>query len=509
MRFLPTTTIDIRDEMGQCPTCGQRFSGDAAFCPFDGVALVATLANARPDPLLGTTVDGRYHVLEVLGEGGMGRVYKIHHLAIERAFAMKVLRTDLAHDDLLAARFIHEAKATASVEHPNVVRITDFGRLDDNTPYFVMELLVGPTLGEVLKWGPLRARPALRILEQVAKAAGAAHAAGIVHRDLKPDNVILVGAGALPDLGRDSKSEMTKPWPERVDVRVVDFGASKVVGTGRVTVTGVVFGTPHYMSPEQASGQTVDARADVYALGVIMYEMLTGRLPFEADTYMGVLTQHMFVQPMRPSDVGVADAELRPLEAVTLRCLEKNPADRFASMDELLASLGAVASGVPLPPRLSARKGTSPWRARSKEIAFERPSGLASGGAPFGPGAASVGGLSRGQIGLLIAAALLCGAVATGVTAAFSGGAARSTHAPPSGPEAPWSAPAASGGLVREAPIPAGQRPGAAASAGPSAAPPAPSGVRPQRPVPAVAAPPRSRPKAPLDDVGDPFAEHR
>jgi serine/threonine protein kinase len=506
MRFLPNKTIDIRDEIGQCPTCARRFSGDAAFCPFDGVALVASVADGRPDPLVGTTIDGRYRVLEVLGEGGMGRVYKVNHLAIERAFAMKVLRRDLARDELLAARFIHEAKATASVEHPNVVQITDFGRLDDATPYFVMELLVGRTLGQVLKWGPLRARPALRILEQVAKAASAAHAAGIVHRDLKPDNVILVGA--LPNLDRES-SDATGPWQERVDVRVVDFGASKVVGASRVTRTGVVFGTPHYMSPEQASGQAVDARADLYALGVIMYEMLTGRLPFEADTYMGVLTKHVFVQPMPPSEVGVANAELGALEAVTLRCLEKNPDDRFASMNELLTSLDAVARGAPLPAWPSPRRVGS---LRSLGVAVERASGPPADGAFVGRGAAPPGPHQGRWVWLLIAAAVLFGAVAAGVTAALSRGSpVQSPAAPPEEASArPSSAPSASSaGRPSDGPPPAAPSAAAAASSvDPPRAIPSDSPRRP-RSVPTSPMPAHSRAGTPLDDVGDPFAEHR
>src|SRR5262249_32061993 len=155
---------------------------------------------------------------------------------------------------------------------------------------------------------------------------GAAHAAGIVHRDLKPDNVFLVGGAA----GGPSANE---------DVRVVDFGAAKVVGSSRVTRQGIVFGTPAYMSPEQAGGQPVDHRGDVYSLGVIMYEMFTGRVPSEADTYMGVLTQHMLVQPVPPSRVSPSARELGALEEITLACLAKRPEDRYASMGDLVAAL--------------------------------------------------------------------------------------------------------------------------------------------------------------------------
>jgi eukaryotic-like serine/threonine-protein kinase len=260
-------TLDVRREVRQCPTCGQRFSPDSAFCPFDGDKLKAGALDPARDPLVGREIDGRYHVVALLGEGGMGQVYEVRHTSLDRGFAMKVLRRELARDPELSDRFIDEAKGTASIRHPNIVQITDFGRLDDGLPYFVMELLRGQTLGHVIKaGGPIPAGAAVRILEQIASALGAAHAAGIVHRDLKPENVFLVGGMTG---GRASG-----------DVRVVDFGAAKIVGSSRVTRQGIVFGTPHYMSPEQASGQPVDHRADIYALGVIMYEMFTGRVPF-------------------------------------------------------------------------------------------------------------------------------------------------------------------------------------------------------------------------------------
>jgi serine/threonine protein kinase len=330
-------TLDIRREMRLCPECGKRFSRDAAFCPFDGVKLQLSVYDPMGDPLIGATVDGRYEVEELLGEGGMGRVYRVRHASLDRPFAMKVLRRELARDEELCARFIQEAKATGAIQHPHVVHITDFGRLGDGLPYFVMELLVGETLAQVIHaGGPIPAARAARILVQVAGALGAAHAAGVVHRDLKPENVFLVGgAGALTTGGVDAGVASD-------DVRVVDFGAAKIIGASRLTRTGIVFGTPHYMSPEQASGAPVDHRADIYALGVIMYEMFTGRVPFEADTYMGVLTQHMFVQPVPPSRVCEAAAELGALEDITLVCLAKKPEERYAAMADLVHAIDGV-----------------------------------------------------------------------------------------------------------------------------------------------------------------------
>jgi serine/threonine-protein kinase len=222
-----------------------------------------------------------------------------------------------------------------------------------------MELLVGHTLGEVIKVsGPLPAARAVRIVRKVAGALAAAHAAGVVHRDLKPDNVFLVGGSRDvvpvddPDRGRSLAM-----LSSGADVRVVDFGAAKIMGGNRLTRAGVVFGTPHYMSPEQASGQSVDHRADIYSLGVIMYEMFCGRVPFEAETYMGVLTQHMFARPPRPSEVVGAAREHGALEDITMICLAKRPEERFASMDALV---GAIDGVVPLDGEAEVELGPRP-----------------------------------------------------------------------------------------------------------------------------------------------------
>ena len=320
-------TLEMARVVMRCKECGQRFGTEAVFCPFDGEKLERASWDPAGDPLLHRVIDGRYEVTGVLGEGGMGTVYQVRHTSLDRLFAMKVLRRDLASDPELAARFMREARATASVKHPNVVAINDFGRIEDAAPnappvpYFVMEHLVGQTLAHAIKaGGPLPAALGVRVALKIAAALGAAHAERIVHRDLKPDNVFVLGSAA-------SSSD--------VDVRVVDFGAALVLGTGRTTKAGVVFGTPHYMSPEQAGGQPVDHRADVYALGVIMYEMFTGRVPFLAETYMGVLTQHLFVKPVPPSRVCERARGLGALEEVILRALEKRPDQRYGTMREL------------------------------------------------------------------------------------------------------------------------------------------------------------------------------
>jgi serine/threonine-protein kinase len=315
-----------------CPSCGQHFSGDARFCPFDGEALKGApdWNPSESDPLLGSVVDDRYEVQAVLGEGGMGTVYRAQHTSLGRGFALKVLRRDLAEDPDLAPRFIQEAKAAARVAHPNVVQITDFGSLPSGQPYFVMELLEGVALSRIIRNGAVSRERTLHLTRQIAEALAAAHAAGVIHRDLKPDNVLVVEAG------------------DQEVVKVLDFGLARVVGSSRFTRKGVVFGTPHYMSPEQAAGEPSDHRLDIYALGVVMFEMLTGHLPFEADSFVGVLTKHIYQDPVRPSQLLGIVGDLGGLEPVVLRCLEKDPDARFASMRELVDTLDGLRRDAPL-----------------------------------------------------------------------------------------------------------------------------------------------------------------
>ena len=502
-------TVDIRREMKLCPVCKQRFSGEAAFCPFDGTKLEAAAYDPLGDPLLGTTVDGRYEVMDVLGEGGMGHVYEVRHVALDRRFAMKILRRDLARDEELASRFIQEAKATASVRHPNVVEITDFGKMPDGVPYFVMELLVGETLGHVIKTGgPIPSKRAVRIVKQVAGALAAAHAAGIVHRDLKPDNIFLVGG-----LAGGSASD---------DVRVVDFGAAKIVGSSRVTRQGIVFGTPHYMSPEQASGQPVDHRADLYALGIIMYEMFTGRVPFEADTYMGVLTQHMFVQPLRPSQISPAARELGALEEITMVCLAKKPEDRYPSMDGLSAALDEVVQvrsdgRVQIAPALDGRPSRAPASLRYRMADELEPPTLeemrVAIDSVLPPKRVVPWGWIAGVAGVIVAGlgawAVVgrTGSAGSAETAAPAG--TGMATAAPKATAAPPATAAASAATTAAATVTATATAAATDTATATAPPPATAAVTARPPMRRPA--PRKPPPAGrgIDDVGDPFAGKR
>jgi eukaryotic-like serine/threonine-protein kinase len=487
-------TVDIVREATQCPTCGQRFGRDARFCPFDGVTLGPATYDPLQDPLLGTAIEGRYEVLELLGEGGTGRVYKVRHSALGRLFAMKILRRDLACDEVIAARFIQEARATARVRHPHVVEITDYGSLPEGTPFFVTELLVGQTLrGTIKSHGAVPLSRAVEVVKQIAGALAAAHGVGIIHRDLKPDNIFL-----------------TSGPTGATDVRVVDFGAAKVAGASRLTRDGVVYGTPHYMSPEQASGQALDHRSDIYSLGVIMYEMFTGRVPFEADTYMGVLTQHMFVQPVPPSRVVGTSASLGAFEQITLACLSKRAEDRYASMRALAADIERAWSsfGQSQMSRFEPNRGAS----------GEGRAGGFDSGTRFGGDGLDDGSLSMDQYLLPGTRVpwrwIACGAV---VVATLIGAtvwlkrdvpkaASASRPEPAMGPS--QSRPSGSGQAASTQGAPLVLTPLATAAPSASAAAAAPVvGTSPASTY--RAAPRRGAPSPKLDDIGDPFAVRR
>ncbi len=279
------------------------------------------------DPILDSTIDGRYAVEARLGEGGMGVVYKARHVLIDKPVAIKILRKEAAQDAAAVQRFIQEAKSASKINHSNIVDITDFGVLPDGHAYFVMEFLEGKTLAQAIQDGPMEAKRVCNIASQVARGLHAAHTKGIVHRDLKPENIFL--------LEREGQKDY---------VKIVDFGIAKVGGGQKLTQVGMVLGTPEYMSPEQATGQETDHRVDQYALGCIMYEMLTGAVPFLGDRPAQTLTKHVF-EPVIPPRKRKPDLKIpATIEACVMRALEKKPEKRFPSMKDLDQSLTQVES---------------------------------------------------------------------------------------------------------------------------------------------------------------------
>lgn len=298
---------------------------------------------AKRDALVGSLLAGKYKIIKKIGEGGMGSVYIANQEPIDRKVAVKVLLGKLAEDEIAVKRFEQEAKAISKMQHPNTVTIYDFGRTkedEDERLYIVMEYLKGKTLTQVLRQdGVLAPHRAARIMRQVCASLQDAHAAGIIHRDLKPDNIFLTEVGG------------DKDW-----VKVLDFGVAKLAdseGAGTLTQTGMIFGTPKYMSPEQAEGRPIDYRADIYALGVVMYELLTGRPPFVADTPVGLLLKHISEAPT-PFQRVRPDLNVDPrLEAVVMRALDKRPEGRQQMVAELSQALepfeGRGTSSVQIP----------------------------------------------------------------------------------------------------------------------------------------------------------------
>lgn len=303
----------------QCPRCDRKLAKEDRFCSRCGLA--RSTDGVPVDPLIGLTVSDRYRIEERIGVGGMGTVYRAQHIRFGQDVAIKVLHERYTGDEKLARRFEKEALTYGQVSHPNLVGLHDFGRTPDGMFFMALEYCPGKPLSILLRErGQFGWRLATDVVMQVAQGLGAAHDCGVVHRDLKPENVIL-----------------TEIRPNRYHVRLLDFGIAKREDEDgpRLTQAGMVFGTPEYMSPEQARGKAVDKRSDIYALGTLFYELIVGHPPFHGPDKLRVMQQQANEPPLPPSK---HDVEGLPyaMESIILECLEKDPAARIDNTQELL-----------------------------------------------------------------------------------------------------------------------------------------------------------------------------
>jgi serine/threonine protein kinase len=306
----------------RCNNCGERFAPSGLRCPRDGALL-----GDGADPLHGAVLAGRYRITSRLGRGGMSAVYLARHVVIDRLVAVKVLRRDLAADPAQRTRFLREAQAANRIQHENIVDVTDYGETSDGVLYLVMEYLPGESLLGAVCSGTLPVLRALDIARQIAAGIGHAHEMRVVHRDLKPDNVILV------------------PRPRgRELVKLLDFGVAKVLDEPSLTLNRRVFGTPGYIAPEYAAGLELSTRSDLYALGVLLYEMVTGALPHDAR-HPGEMLLRTATEPPIPPTARVPTLPPR-VERIILRCLQKSPdarhRDAFHFIDDVDDALRAL-----------------------------------------------------------------------------------------------------------------------------------------------------------------------
>jgi hypothetical protein len=320
---------------------------DEARCPYDGSP---TLLVPREDDLVGTTIDGRFALTGLLGRGGMGVVYRACQLSMEREIAVKILKREHAENREAVQRFFREARAVSRLTDPHTVTVLDFGQTNDGLLFLAMEMLRGRTLFDAVRAepGPMDPARAIRIVDQILSAVGEAHAVGVLHRDLKPENVFLV------------QGEETRDF-----VKVLDFGISKLIGEEGTPLTGAgkVFGTPAYMSPEQANGRNVDRRSDLYAVGVILFELLAGKPPFAGTTPIAILVKKATEEAPSLYHVNPDLRVPEGLERLVARLLASDPDLRPADVKETRRLLAEVAEGgdgpeVPLPD-VRVRAGTT------------------------------------------------------------------------------------------------------------------------------------------------------
>ncbi len=321
-----------------CPTCGTEYPLSERFCPRDGTALRS--ANVQAD-LLGQVVADRYHILKKLGEGGMGTVYLAEHVKMGRKSALKVMNPGMNTDPDAIARFNREASNASRLSHPNICGIYDFGETPDGLIYLAMEFIEGTSLTSLVeKGGSLPAPRAASIVHQTADALQVAHDAGIVHRDLKPDNIMVAKNRDGSDL-----------------VKVVDFGIAKASSSDaqKVTKTGMVVGTPEYMSPEQLAGDKLDGRSDIYSLALVAFNCLTGALPFAAETQQEAMIMRLTDRPRTLAEVAPEKPWPEALQTTLDKALARDTADRYSSAAQFGRDFAAAIADMPLTQAIDAK----------------------------------------------------------------------------------------------------------------------------------------------------------
>jgi eukaryotic-like serine/threonine-protein kinase len=360
--------------MKSCPACNTRYDDETTFCTRDGTPVVGDAIAGQIPSMVGQILDGRWRIIKKLGEGGMGEVYVAEHIHIEKKVAMKLLRAEVLGNAEAVSRFYTEARSASSIGHENIIPIEDFGKLPDGRVYMLMEYLVGAPLNDMIAREPLPLSRGLDIMIGVCRGLSAAHAKGITHRDMKPENVYVTQRD-----GRDIP-------------KILDFGIAKVQ-TGdtaqNLTQAGTIYGTPFYMAPEQALGGKMDHRVDIYAMGVILYEVFCGTLPFKGETFMGILTQHITMQPDPPMHAAAQNGRQIPpeLEMIILKAIRKNADERFQSMNEMAIALADVYRGYVGPRRTDMMSSVPSHMMPTMGVAVGGASGAtlalsASGGVP-------------------------------------------------------------------------------------------------------------------------------
>jgi len=341
-----------------CPHCNKPCTPDSRYCPSCGFPVGSVQAQTG-DRFIGTTLPAGYHIVDLIGVGGMGRVYRAEQAVLGRTVAVKIIHPHLLAEENSALRFLTEARAASQLNHPNSISVFDFGRTDDGQPYLVMELLRGKDLGLIAhEEGPLPLARIVDILRQVLAALGEAHDLGIVHRDLKPENIVLQPLRRGGDL-----------------VKVLDFGLAKLKadapGSG-VTNPGIVCGTPDYMAPEQGRGDPIDGRADLYSVGVMLFQLLTGRLPFEGESPTQVVMMHLTTPAPDPRQVAPKRDIPLPIVEVVKRSLSKSAAERYQDAHEFSEALGRALKELDQPAFIQATvERSSPTYVNGETIACE------------------------------------------------------------------------------------------------------------------------------------------